>query len=113
MYNKEQWDLLNWVFPVTLIGPLYFLIIYYLWKQDRMTQAKDLTEELINKSMSDQIKAVDDKTKREYMERIWNMDKAQIFHELMRVHGESAKLLMAAEEELARLQGFVTKDDLH
>jgi hypothetical protein len=113
LYNKEQWDLLNWVYPVTLIGPLYFLIIYYLWKQERMTQAKDLTEEIINKSMSDQIKAVDDKTKREYMERIWNMDKAQIFHELMRVHGESAKLLMMAEEELNRLKGIHQNEPLH
>lgn len=112
MYNKEQWDLLNWVYPVTLVGPLYFLIIYYLWKQ-HMEQAKDLTEELINKSMLDQIKAVDDKTKREYMERIWNMPKDQIFHELMRVHGESAKLLMMAEEELNRLKGINPNESLH
>jgi len=78
-----------------------------------MKEAKDLTEELLNKSMLDQIKAVDDKTKREYMERIWNMDKAQIFHELMRVHGESAKLLMMAEEELNRLKGITQNESLH
>ena len=78
-----------------------------------MEQAKDIAEEIINKNITDQIKQVDDKTKREYMERIWNMPKDQIFHELMRVHGESAKLLMMAEEELARLRGFVTKEDLH
>jgi hypothetical protein len=112
LYSQEQWDLLNWIYPVTLIGPLYFLIIYYLWKQ-HMKEAKDLTEELLNKSMLDQIKAVDDKTKREYMERIWNMDKAQIFHELMRVHGESAKLLMMAEEELNRLKGITQNESLH
>lgn len=112
MYNKEQWDLLNWVYPVTLIGPLYFLIIYYLWKQ-HMEQAKDLTEELINKSISDQIQQVDDKTKRDYMARVWNMPKDQIFHELMRVHGESAKLLMMAEEELNRLKGINPNESLH
>ena len=47
------------------------------------------------------------------MERIWNMEKAEIFHELMRVHGESAKLLMEAHEELARLRGIMPDEQVH
>lgn len=73
----------------------------------------NLQEEIMDKHITDQIKAVDDKVKREYMERIWNLSKDQIFHELMRVHGESAKLLMELEGELARLSGLVDKDSLH
>ena len=58
----------------------------------------NIAEEIANKQIEEGIKSVDDKQKKEYMERIWNMDKSQIFHELMRVHGESAKLLMEAKE---------------
>ena len=61
----------------------------------------NIAEEIANKQIEEGIKSVDDKVKKEYMERIWNMEKAEIFHELMRVHGESAKLLMEAHEELA------------
>jgi hypothetical protein len=88
-------------------------MIYYLWKQHNMEQAKNIADEIVSKNMLEQIKAVDDKVKREYMERIWNMPKDQIFHELMRVHGESAKLLMMAEEELARLKGLLPDETVH
>lgn len=73
----------------------------------------DVAEHLMNKQMEDNIKQVSDKDKREYMERVWNMSKDQIFHELMRVHGESAKLLMAAEDEIARLRGLNDPEKLH
>ena len=42
-----------------------------------------------------------------YMQRIWNMDKDQIFHELMRVHGESSKLLLKAEAEIKYLKNLL------
>jgi hypothetical protein len=45
------------------------------------------------------------------MQRIWAMDKDQIFHELMRVHAESSKLLMQAQAELERLRQVVGEDD--
>jgi hypothetical protein len=61
-------------------------------------------------SLEEQIKAVDDDAKRAYMQRIWAMDKEQIFHELMRVHGESARLLNIANQELLRLREIVEDD---
>lgn len=57
------------------------------------------------------IEKADDQAKKMYMERIWRMDKEQIFHELMRVHGESSKLLMQAQAELERLRQLVGEDD--
>ena len=42
--------------------------------------------------------------KRAYMERVYAMSHAELFHELMRVHTESARLLQIAEGELRRLQ---------
>jgi len=61
-------------------------------------------------SLAEQIQSVSDDTKRKYMQSIWSMDKEQIFHELMRVHAESAKLMSAAQIELDRLQAII--DDL-
>jgi hypothetical protein len=45
------------------------------------------------------------------MQNIWSMDKEQIFHELMRVHAESAKLMSAAQIELDRLQAIINELD--
>jgi hypothetical protein len=45
------------------------------------------------------------------MQSIWAMDKEQIFHELMRVHAESAKLMCAAQLELERLQSLLDELD--
>ena len=42
--------------------------------------------------------------KKAYMERVYAMSHAELFHELMRVHTESARLLQLAEGELRRLQ---------
>jgi len=39
------------------------------------------------------------------------MTKDQIFHELMRVHGESSKLLMQAQAEIERLNKLLDPDD--
>jgi uncharacterized protein YaaR (DUF327 family) len=62
-------------------------------------------------SLAEQIQAVSDDTKRKYMQSIWSMDKEQIFHELMRVHAESAKLMSAAQMELDRLQSLLDEMD--
>jgi hypothetical protein len=61
--------------------------------------------------LEEQIKAVTDDAKRAYMQRIWTMNKEQIFHELMRVHGESARLLNQANAELLRLRELLETGD--
>jgi len=53
------------------------------------------------------IERANDEAKKMYMERIWRMDKDQIFHELMRVHGESSKLLLKAQAEIEYLKSIV------
>jgi len=62
-------------------------------------------------SVNELIETASDDAKKMYMERIWKMDKEQIFHELMRVHAESSKLLMQAQAELERLRQAVGEDD--
>ena len=57
------------------------------------------------------IEKASDDAKKMYMERIWRMDKEQIFHELMRVHAESSKLLMQAEAEIKRIRSLLDIDD--
>jgi hypothetical protein len=42
--------------------------------------------------------------KKAYMEKVYTMSHAELFHELMRVHTESAKLLRDAKDEAARLK---------
>ena len=42
--------------------------------------------------------------KKAYMERVYAMSHAELFHELMRVHTESAKLLQDAAAENERLK---------
>ena len=57
------------------------------------------------------IEKASDDAKKMYMQRIWALDKEQVFHELMRVHAESSKLLMQAQSELDRLRALVGEDD--
>ena len=66
-----------------------------------------------NGSMTGQeyIEKANDEAKKMYMERIWRMDKDQIFHELMRVHGESSKLLMKAQAEIEYLKSLLDEPD--
>ena len=42
--------------------------------------------------------------KKAYMEKVYTMSHAELFHELMRVHTESAKLLRDAKDEAERLK---------
>ena len=53
------------------------------------------------------IEKANDDAKKMYMERIWRMDKDQIFHELMRVHGESSKLLIKSQSEIEYLKSLL------
>jgi hypothetical protein len=57
------------------------------------------------------IEVAPDDAKKMYMQRIWAMDKEQIFHELMRVHGESSKLLSLAQTEINRLRELLNFED--
>lgn len=58
-------------------------------------------------SVDEYIEKANDQAKKMYMERIWRMEKDAIFHELMRVHGESSKLLMAAQAEIKYLKSLL------
>ena len=58
-------------------------------------------------SVDDYIEKADDQAKKLYMQRIWQMEKDAIFHELMRVHGESSKLLLRAEAEIKYLKSLL------
>ncbi len=62
-------------------------------------------------SVDQYIEKASDDAKKMYMQRIWAMDKEQIFHELMRVHAESSKLLMQAQAELDYLRNLVEDED--
>jgi len=62
-------------------------------------------------SVAQYIEKADDQAKKMYMERIWRMEKDAIFHELMRVHGESSKLLFKAEKEIAYLRSLLDGPD--
>ena len=62
-------------------------------------------------SVAQYIEKADDQAKKMYMQRIWAMEKDQIFHELMRVHAKSSELLMQAESEIAYLRSLLDGPD--
>ena len=62
-------------------------------------------------SVLDLIERAGDDAKKQYMTRIWQMTKEQLFHEVMRVQGESAKLLLQAQGEIDRLNRLLDQDD--
>jgi hypothetical protein len=62
-------------------------------------------------SVLDLIERAGDDAKKSYMTRIWQMTKEQLFHEVMRVQGESAKLLLQAQAEIDRLNRLLDQDD--
>ena len=57
------------------------------------------------------IEVAADDAKKAYMQRVWAMSKDQIFHELMRVHGESSRLLTVAQNEINRLRELLDFED--
>jgi predicted kinase len=62
-------------------------------------------------SISDYIEKAGDIAKKQYMQKVWEMTKENIFHELMRVHAKSAELLMAAEAEILHLKKLLEPED--
>jgi len=48
--------------------------------------------------------------KKAYMERVYAMSHSELFHELMRVHTESAKMLQTAQEKIAELERELEAD---
>ena len=65
----------------------------------------------VAQSVEDLIERASDDAKKQYMSRIWQMTKEQLFHEVMRVQGEAARLLMSAESEIARLKALTEEQD--
>ena len=53
------------------------------------------------------IEKAGDLAEKQYMQRVWEMTKEQIFHELMRVHAKSSELLMQAEAEVIYLRSLL------
>jgi len=58
-------------------------------------------------SVESLIQKAPDDAKKMYMERVWGMSKDQLFHEVMRVQGESARMLIKAQEEIMRLHNLL------
>ena len=58
-------------------------------------------------SVQQYIEKAGDLAKKQYMQRVWEMTKEQIFHELMRVHAKSSELLMQAEAEVTYLRSLL------
>lgn len=58
-------------------------------------------------SVESLIQKAPDDAKKMYMERVWGMSKDQLFHEVMRVQGESARMLIRAQEEIMRLHNLL------
>ena len=58
--------------------------------------------------MSDEGNAVltqaPDDMKRDYMARVYKMTHGELFHELMRVHGESAKMIADLQARIEELE---------
>jgi hypothetical protein len=50
------------------------------------------------------VESPDDVQKRKYLDMVWAMNKEQMFKELMRVHAESTKMMLAAQTELDNLR---------
>ena len=65
----------------------------------------------VNPTIDELIEKASDDNKKQYMARIWAMTKDQLFHEVMRVQGEAAKLLMSAQAEIDRLNGLLHEED--
>ena len=46
-----------------------------------------------------------------YMERVYKMTHAELFHELMRVHTESAKMIMDLQKEIESMKEVAQDND--
>jgi len=55
------------------------------------------------------IQTAEDAARRQYLDRVWAMNKTEMFGELMRVHTESNRLLLVAQKTIQALQEQILK----
>jgi len=55
------------------------------------------------------VESVDEDFKRKYLDRVWTMSKMDMFKELMRVHGESTKMMIQAQAEIDNLKAVIAQ----
>lgn len=55
------------------------------------------------------VQSADEDFKRAYLDRVWAMNKMDMFKELMRVHGESTKMMNQAQAEIDNLKAVIAQ----
>jgi len=55
------------------------------------------------------VESADEAFKRQYLDRVWAMSKMDMFKELMRVHGESTKMMTQAQAEIDNLKAVIAQ----
>lgn len=55
------------------------------------------------------VESADEAFKRQYLDRVWAMSKMDMFKELMRVHGESTKMMIQAQAEIDNLKAVIAQ----
>ena len=55
------------------------------------------------------IQTAEDAARKQYLDRVWAMNKTEMFGELMRVHTESNRLLHVAQTQIQGLQEQILK----
>jgi len=55
------------------------------------------------------IQTAEDAARKQYLDRVWAMNKTEMFGELMRVHTESNRLLFVAQTQIQALQAQILK----
>ena len=55
------------------------------------------------------VESADEAFKRQYLDRVWAMSKMDMFKELMRVHGESTRLMHQAQSEIENLKAVIAQ----
>ena len=55
------------------------------------------------------VESADEAFKRQYLDRVWAMSKIDMFKELMRVHGESTRMMNQAQAEIDNLKAVIAQ----
>ena len=55
------------------------------------------------------VETADEAFKRQYLDRVWSMSKMDMFKELMRVHGESTRMMIQAQAEIDNLKAVIAQ----
>ena len=55
------------------------------------------------------VQSAEDEQKRKYLDRVWEMNKIDMFKELMRVHGESTRMMLQAQAEIDNLKAVIAQ----